>query len=65
MKVRNVSARLHHVGNVSIAPGEENNIPKGFENAFNAVELVVINELPADSINIDNIDLPKPIKKVK
>ena len=40
MKVKNVSARLHHVGNVSIAPGEEKEIPKGFENAINKADLV-------------------------
>lgn len=40
MKVKNVSARLHHVGNVSIAPGEEKDIPKGFETAINKAELV-------------------------
>ncbi len=42
MKVKNVSARLHHVGNVSIAPGEEKDIPKGFETAINNDELVEV-----------------------
>ena len=42
MKVKNVSARLHHVGNVSIAPGEEKDIPKGFETAINKDELVEV-----------------------
>lgn len=42
MKVKNVSARLHHVGNVSIAPGEEKEIPKGFENAINKTDLVEV-----------------------
>ena len=42
MKVKNVSARLHHVGNVSIAPGEEKEIPKGFENAINKADLVEV-----------------------
>jgi len=42
MKVKNVSARLHHVGNVSIAPGEEKDIPKGFESAINKDELVEV-----------------------
>jgi hypothetical protein len=42
MKVKNVSARLHHVGNVSIAPGEEKDIPKGFETAINKVDLVEV-----------------------
>ena len=42
MKVKNVSARLHHVGNVSIAPGEEKDIPKAFETAINKDELVEV-----------------------
>lgn len=42
MKVKNVSARLHHVGNVSIAPGEEKDIPKGYETAINKDELVEV-----------------------
>ena len=42
MKVKNVSARLHHVGNVSIAPGEEKDIPKGFETTINKDELVEV-----------------------
>ena len=42
MKVKNVSARLHHVGDVSIAPGEEKDIPKGFEAAINKDELVEV-----------------------
>ena len=42
MKVKNVSARLHHVGNVSIAPGEEKEIPKAFEGAINKNDLVEV-----------------------
>ena len=42
MKVKNVSARLHHVGNVSIAPGEEKDIPKSYETAINKDELVEV-----------------------
>jgi hypothetical protein len=42
MKVKNVSARLHHVGNVSIAPGEEKEIPKAFENSINKNDLVEV-----------------------
>jgi len=42
MKVKNVSARLHHVGNVSIAPGEEKDIPKAFEASINKAELVEV-----------------------
>lgn len=47
MKVKNVSARLHHVGNVSIAPGEEKEIPKGFETAINKHELVEVKDATA------------------
>lgn len=47
MKVKNVSARLHHVGNVSIAPGEEKEIPKGFETAINKDELVEVKDATA------------------
>jgi len=42
MKVKNVSARLHHVGDVSIAPGEEKDIPEGFETAINKEDLVEV-----------------------
>ena len=42
MKVLNVSARLHHVGDVSIAPGEEKDIPDSFGAAVNSAELVVV-----------------------
>ena len=42
MKVKNVSARLHHVGNVSIAPGEEKEIPKAFEGSINKNDLVEV-----------------------
>ena len=48
MKVKNVSARLHHVGNVSIAPGEEKEIPKGFETAINKEELVEDKQVEAE-----------------
>lgn len=47
MKVKNVSARLHHVGNVSIAPGEVKEIPKGFETAINKDELVEVKDATA------------------
>ena len=40
MKVKNVSARPHWVGDVLIAPGEEKDIPKGFETAINKADLV-------------------------
>lgn len=42
MKVKNVSARLHHVGNVSIAPGEEKEIPDAYKGSTNKVDLVEV-----------------------
>jgi hypothetical protein len=42
MKVKNISARLHHVGNVSLAPGEEKEIPECFESSINRSELVEV-----------------------
>lgn len=47
MKVKNVSARPHWVGDVLIAPGEEKEIPKGFENAINKADLVEVKTAPA------------------
>ena len=58
MKVKNVSARLHHVGNVSIAPGEEKDIPKGFESAINKDELVEVK--PAAPAPAAKPAAPKP-----
>ena len=40
MKVKNVSARLHHVGNVSIAPGETKDVSDEYANAINRNDLV-------------------------
>lgn len=42
MKVKNVSARLHHVGNVSIAPGEEKEIPDAYKGSINKADLVEV-----------------------
>jgi ribose 1,5-bisphosphokinase PhnN len=44
MKVKNVSARLHHVGDVSIAPGDIAEIDKSFAKAINTAELVEVVE---------------------
>lgn len=46
MQVENVSARLHHVGSVSIAPGEVKDIDEAYASAINAAELVAV-ETPA------------------
>lgn len=42
MRVKNISARMHHIGNVSIAPGEEKDIQKGYEKSIREDELVVV-----------------------
>lgn len=42
MKVKNTSARLHHVGSVSILPGEEKVIQDSFRNSINKNELVEV-----------------------
>ena len=47
MKVKNISARPHWVGDVLIAPGEEKDIPKGFETAINKADLVEVKAAPA------------------
>lgn len=41
MKVKNVSTRLHHVGDVSIAPGQEVELADSWLAAINPAELVV------------------------
>ena len=40
MKVKNISARPHWVGDVLIAPGEVKDIAEAYANAINRVELV-------------------------
>jgi len=42
MLVKNVSTRLHHVGDVSIAPGETKEINDDFASAVNPAELVAV-----------------------
>ena len=42
MKVKNVSARPHWVGDVLIAPGEVKNIAEAYANAINKAELVEV-----------------------
>ena len=65
MKVKNVSARLHHVGNVSIAPGEEKDIPKGFETAINKDELVEVKSVaPAQAAKPVVTKLGTPVAPV-
>ena len=40
MKVKNISARPHWVGDVLIAPGEVKEIAEAYANAINKAELV-------------------------
>lgn len=40
MKVKNISARPHWVGDVLIAPGEVKDIPEAYANAINRNDLV-------------------------
>lgn len=39
MRIKNVSARLHHIGNLSLAPGQEGECPEGFEKSFNTNDI--------------------------
>ena len=43
MKVKNVSARPHWVGDVLIAPGEVKEIAEAYANAINKADLVEVN----------------------
>jgi hypothetical protein len=54
MKVKNVSARPHHIGDVMIAPGAIETIPAAYESAINRDELVPVAE-----------EAPKASKKAK
>jgi len=60
MKVKNISARLHHIGDVSVAPGEEKEIPDVYKGSFNVVDLV---EVVVDKVKT-NVK-PKIEKEVK
>lgn len=42
MKLKNISARLHHIGDVSIAPGEVKEVSDVYAGAFNASELETV-----------------------
>lgn len=42
MRVKNISARPHHVGDVTIIPGDEKDIPDSFANAINKNDLIEI-----------------------
>lgn len=44
MLLKNNSARLHHVGDVSIAPLETKEVPDEFRDAFNKEELEEVTE---------------------
>ena len=42
MKLKNISARLHWIGEESIAPGETKEVPDAYDGAFNANDLVKV-----------------------
>lgn len=42
MKLKNISARLHWIGEESIAPGETKEVPDVYDGAFNANDLVKV-----------------------
>jgi hypothetical protein len=69
MRVKNISARPHHVGDVSIAPGDEKDIPDSFASAINKAELIeiVVKSLLESIGNGDEIPRfdEKPAKKRK
>lgn len=44
MRVKNISSRAHHVGDVTVVPGETAVIPAEYENAINTSELVAVED---------------------
>jgi RNA-binding protein YhbY len=42
MKLKNISTRLHWIGEESIAPGETKEVPDAYDGAFNANDLVKV-----------------------
>lgn len=68
MRVKNVSARLHVVGGVSIIPGMEADIPDSWENAINKAELVEVKvkkEVVAEDVEFTEVDHPVAKKAKK
>jgi len=51
MKVKNLSSRLHHIGDVSIAPGETAEIQKDFEPYFNKNEILEVKDAVIEKNN--------------
>lgn len=47
MKVKNISARPHWVGDVLIAPGETKDVSDEYANAINKADLVEVKAAPA------------------
>lgn len=45
MKVKNISARLHHIGEATCIPGEITEIGDEFVGCFNAEELEVVEDI--------------------
>lgn len=63
MKVTNTSARLYHVGDVSIAPGETKEIANEFEASINMSVLVPVNENVAPTFGKKAVPkvIPSPV----
>lgn len=59
MLLKNKSARLHHLGDVSIIPGETKEVPESFRGLYNAEEL---EEVSAEVLEEQK---EKPAKKQK
>jgi hypothetical protein len=62
MRVKNISARPHHVGDVTIIPGDEQDIPDSFASAINKAELV---EIVVKSTGFDLSDDSKALDAVE
>ena len=67
MRVKNVSARLHVVGGVSIIPGMEADIPDSWGNAIDKNELVEVKvkkEVVAEDVEFTEVEhVAKKAKK--
>jgi hypothetical protein len=49
MRVKNISSRAHHVGNVTVVPGETAEIPAEYADAINTAELIAVEAKPVEA----------------
>jgi len=63
MQVKNISSRMHSVGNVDIAPGQTAEIDDDYGDAINKRELVQVLELKADEAPV--VEDEAPVVEVK